>query len=66
MRSMSLIDKSVPVEYRYAFSTAIATALLSTNDIVPNNITSRVNFTVTYCIIDSKINNNITIDKHGR
>ena len=42
MRSMSLIDKSVPVEYRYAFSTAFDTALLQqlflpANDIAPNN-----------------------------
>ena len=36
MRSMSLIDKSVPVEYRYSFVTALLQQLfLSTNHIAP-------------------------------
>ena len=43
MRSMSLIDKSVPVEYRYSFVTALLQQLfLSTNHIAPNDITSPV------------------------
>ena len=54
MKSMSLIDKSVAVEYRYAFSTVIATAIisLSTYDIAPNNTTSRVNFMTHDCMVD--------------
>ena len=38
MRSMSLIDKSVPVEYRYAFSTRFDTDLLQQLYLSSNNI----------------------------
>ena len=72
MRSMSLIDKSVPVEYRYAFSTALLQLCYSNYFYQPMIlrqiiITSRVNFMMrARCIIIiliQKLKNN---NKHGR
>ena len=51
MRSMSLIDNSVAVEYRYAFSTAlIQQSFLLTNDIALNNIMSRCAYWIIFFI----------------